>query len=108
MKAFFSYIESLCKANSLASSKSFTLLLTAATGCLGVICISIGLLVEWFTAGYIRTSLSEMSMYIASLGVFVGSGALTKISGEKRERRDRLDVPPNKFDEQHSQSSINN
>lgn len=94
MKAFFSYIESLCKANSLASSKSFTLLLTAATGCLGVICISIGLLVEWFTAGYIRTSLSEMSMYIASLGVFVGSGALTKISGEKRERKERAEVPP--------------
>lgn len=93
MKAFFSYIESLCKANSLASSKSFTLLLTAATGCLGVICISIGLLVEWFTAGYIRTSLSEMSMYIASLGVFVGSGALTKISGEKRERKERAEVP---------------
>lgn len=94
MKAFFSYIESLCKANSMASSKSFTLLLTAATGCLGVICISIGLLVEWFTAGYIRTSLSEMSMYIASLGVFVGSGALTKISGEKRERKERAEVPP--------------
>lgn len=94
MKAFFTYIESLCKANSLASSKSFTLLLTAATGCLGVICISIGLLVEWFTAGYIRTSLSEMSMYIASLGVFVGSGALTKISGEKRERKEREEVPP--------------
>lgn len=94
MKAFFSYIESLCKANSLASSKSFTLLLTAATGCLGVICISIGLLVEWFTAGYIRTSLSEMSMYIASLGVFVGSGAITKISGEKRERKERAEVPP--------------
>lgn len=94
MKAFFSYIESLCKANSMASSKSFTLLLTAATGCLGVICISIGLLVEWFTAGYIRTSLSEMSMYIASLGVFVGSGALTKISGEKRERKEREEVPP--------------
>lgn len=94
MKAFFSYIESLCKVNSMASSKSFTLLLTAATGCLGVICISIGLLVEWFTAGYIRTSLSEMSMYIASLGVFVGSGALTKISGEKRERKERAEVPP--------------
>lgn len=94
MKAFFSYIESLCKANSQASSKSFTLLLTAATGCLGVICISIGLLVEWFTAGYIRTSLSEMSMYIASLGVFVGSGALTKISGEKRERKERAEEPP--------------
>nr|DAQ30878.1 MAG TPA: hypothetical protein [Caudoviricetes sp.] len=94
MKAFFSYIESLCKANSMASSKSFTLLLTAATGCLGVICISIGLLVEWFTAGYIRTSLSEMSMYIASLGVFVGSGAITKISGEKRERKERAEVPP--------------
>lgn len=93
MKAFFSYIESLCKANSLASSKSFTLLLTAATGCLGVICISIGLLVEWFTAGYIRTSLSEMSMYIASLGVFVGSGAISKISGEKRERKEREEVP---------------
>lgn len=94
MKAFFSYIESLCKANSMASSKSFTLLLTAATGCLGVICISIGLLVEWFTAGYIRTSLSEMSMYIASLGVFVGSGAISKISGEKRERKERAEVPP--------------
>jgi len=94
MKAFFSYIESLCKANSLASSKSFTLLLTAATGCLGVICISIGLLVEWFTVGYIRTSLSEMSMYIASLGVFVGSGAISKISGEKRERKEREEVPP--------------
>lgn len=94
MKAFFSYIESLCKANSPASSKSFTLLLTAATGCLGVICISIGLLVEWFTAGYIRTSLSEMSMYIASLGVFVGSGAISKISGEKRERKEREEVPP--------------
>lgn len=94
MKAFFSYIESLCKANSMASSKSFTLLLTAATGCLGVICISIGLLVEWFTSGYIRTSLSEMSMYIASLGVFVGSGALTKISGEKRERKERAEEPP--------------
>lgn len=94
MKAFFTYIESLCKANSMASSKSFTLLLTAATGCLGVICISIGLLVEWFTAGYIRTSLSEMSMYIASLGVFVGSGALTKISGEKRERKERAEEPP--------------
>lgn len=94
MKAFFTYIESLCKANSLASSKSFTLLLTAATGCLGVICISIGLLVEWFTAGYIRTSLSEMSMYIASLGVFVGSGAISKISGEKRERKERAEVPP--------------
>lgn len=94
MKAFFSYIESLCKANSMASSKSFTLLLTAGTGCLGVICISIGLLVEWFTAGYIRTSLSEMSMYIASLGVFVGSGAITKISGEKRERKERAEVPP--------------
>lgn len=86
MKAFFNYIAALCKANSLDSSKSFTLLLTAATGCLGVICISIGLLVEWFKTGYIRTSLSEMSMYIASLGVFVGSGALTKISSEKREK----------------------
>lgn len=94
MKAFFDYVQSLCKANSMASSKSFTLLLTSATGCLGVICISIGLLVEWFTVGYIRTSLSEMSMYIASLGVFVGSGALTKISGEKRERKDRVEVPP--------------
>lgn len=101
MKAFFRYIESLCKANSLASSKSFTLLLTAATGCFGVVCISIGLLLEWYKMGYIRTSLSEMSMYIASLGVFVGSGALTKISGEKRERKERSETPPDSPGEQH-------
>lgn len=101
MKAIFRYIESLCKANSLASSKSFTLLLTAATGCFGVVCISIGLLLEWYKMGYIRTSLSEMSMYIASLGVFVGSGALTKISGEKRERKERSEIPPDRPGEQH-------
>lgn len=89
MNTLFRYIASLCRANSLASSKSFTLLLTASTGCLGVVCISLGLLVEWFKTGYIRTNLAEMSMYIASLGVFVGSGALTKISQEKRERKDR-------------------
>lgn len=92
MIRFFDYIASLCRANSLASSKSFTLLLTAFTGCVGVFCISIGLLVEWFQAGYIRTDLSEMSMYIASLGVFVGSGALTKISQEKRERKTSEEV----------------
>lgn len=91
MNALFRYISSLCQANSLASSKSFTLLLTAATGCIGVLCISIGLLIEWIKTGFIRTSLSEMSMYIASLGVFVGSGALTKISGEKREKKENRD-----------------
>lgn len=86
MRSFFNYIADLCKANSLASSKSFTLLLTAFTGCLGVLCISAGLLIEWIQAGYIRTSLSELSMYIASLGAFVASGSLSKINGEKRER----------------------
>ena len=81
------WIRELITANSMRSSKSFVLLLTAVTGCIGVLAISAGLVIEWARQGHITTDLSQLGIYLGGLATFVGAGSISKVSAERRERK---------------------
>ncbi len=74
------------------SSKSFILLITAITACLGVIGITAGLLYEWIILGSIATDLTQLSLYVGALAAFVGAGSLTKMSAERKERKEKMET----------------
>lgn len=84
------WLRELITADSMKSSKSFVLLLTAMTGCAGVLAISAGLLWEWLTQHHITTDLSQLGIYLGGLATFVGAGSISKVTAERRERRNSI------------------
>ena len=86
------WIRELITANSMRSSKSFVLLLTAVTGCIGVLAISAGLVIEWARQGHITTDLSQLGIYLGGLATFVGAGSISKVSAERREKKVTTDT----------------
>ena len=76
--SFTEYIKSLIKANTLDSSKSFTLILSALVGALtGVV-----------TIGYIRTDLGQLGIFLLCAGGFMAGGGATKAIAEMNRKRD--------------------
>ncbi len=80
------WLRELITADSMRSSKSFVLLLTAVTGCIGVLAVSAGLVIEWARQGHITTDLSQLGIYLGGLATFVGAGSISKVSAERRGR----------------------
>ena len=83
------YIKSLIAAGTLDSSKSFALLLSAATGAVAVLCVAFCLVWDVFQDGTVTTDLFKLGWLVLAIGGYVaGGGAAKAISENKRKKTD--------------------
>jgi hypothetical protein len=88
MSGFFEYIRSLVKANTLDSSKSFSLLCSILTGSMLCVCIMFCLIWDVCTNGYIKTNLSDLGLFVCCIGVYMAGGGLAKtVSDAARNKK---------------------
>lgn len=85
---FTEYIKSLIKANTLDSSKSFTLILSALVGALTGVTVCFCLIWDVMTNGYIRTDLGQLGIFLLCAGGFMAGGGATKAIAEMNRKRD--------------------
>ena len=79
------YLKSLIAAGTLDSSKSFALLLSAATGAIAVLCVAFCLVWDVCVDGRIDTDLDKLGWLVLAVGGYVaGGGAAKTISERKR------------------------
>lgn len=80
------YLKSLIAAGTLDSSKSFALLLSAATGAIAVLCVAFCLVWDVCQDGTITTDLDKLGWLVLAVGGYVaGGGAAKAISENKRK-----------------------
>lgn len=80
------YLKSLTAAGTLDSSKSFALLLSAATGALAVVCVAFCIVWDVCADGRIDTDLDKLGWLVLAVGGYVaGGGAAKAISEHKRK-----------------------
>jgi len=82
----FKYLKSLIKTGTGDSSKSFALVLSAIVGALIGLCICFVLVFDVVKDGVISTSLSELGLFLMSVGVFMVGGSFSKTLTEKLEK----------------------
>lgn len=74
----FKYLKSLTKTGSGDSSRSFALVLSAVVGALIGLCICFVLIYDVVSDGVVSTSLSELGLFLMSVGVFMVGGSFSK------------------------------
>lgn len=85
---FTEYIKSLIKANTLDSSKSFTLILSALVGAFTGLTVCFCLVWDVVTNGYIKTDLGQLGLFLLCAGGFMAGGGATKAIAEMNRKRD--------------------
>ena len=81
------YLKSLIKADTLDSSKSFALLLSAVVGALAGLCVCFCLIWDVCTNGCLKTDLDALGLFMLCVGGFMaGGGAAKAISENKRKK----------------------
>lgn len=90
MKAI-EYIRSLIKANTLDSSKSFSLVLSVLVGALIGICVCFCLIWDVCVNGYIKTDLDSLGIFLLCVGGFMAGGGASKVlaDGRKKNLKDK-------------------
>lgn len=78
------YIKSLIKVNSLDSSKSFALVLSAVVGALIGICVSFCLIWDVCANGHVETDLDSLGIFLLCVGGYMAGGGLNKAISERR------------------------
>lgn len=78
------YIKSLIAAGTLDSSKSFALLLSAATGAIAVLCVAFCLVWDVCVDGRIDTDLDKLGWLVLAVGGYVAGGGVTKTISERK------------------------
>ena len=91
---FTEYIKSLIKANTLDSSKSFTLILSALVGALTGVTVCFCLIWDVVTNGHIRTDLGQLGIFLLCAGGFMAGGGATKAIAEMNRKRDKQPQKP--------------
>lgn len=85
MKAF-EYIKSLIKANTLDSSKSFSLVLSVLVGALIGLCVCFCLIWDVCGNGYIKTDLDSLGIFLLCAGGFMAGGGASKVLADGRKK----------------------
>lgn len=85
---FTEYIKSLIKANTLDSSKSFTLILSALVGAFTGLTVCFCLVWDVVTNGYIKTDLGQLGLFLLCAGGFMAGGGATKAIAEMNRKRE--------------------
>ena len=85
---FAEYIKSLIRANTLDSSKSFTLILSALVGAFTGLTVCFCLVWDVVTNGYIKTDLGQLGLFLLCAGGFMAGGGATKAIAEMNRKRD--------------------
>lgn len=90
MKAI-EYIRSLIKANTLDSSKSFSLVLSVLVGALIGICVCFCLIWDVCGNGFIKTDLQSLGIFLLCAGGFMAGGGASKVlaDGRKKNLKDK-------------------
>ena len=79
------YIQSLIRANTLDSSKSFALVLSVIVGAVIGLCVCFCLIWDVCLNGYIKTDLDSLGIFLLCAGGFMaGGGASKTLSDRKR------------------------
>jgi len=78
------YLKSLIAAGTQDSSKSFSLLLSAATGALAVLCVAFCLVWDVCADGRIDTDLDKLGWLVLAVGGYVAGGGVTKTISERK------------------------
>lgn len=88
MKAFGSFLKDLVRADSLESSKSFTLVTAAIVG--GLVGIAVIFCLVWDVVhnGYIRTDLESLGIFMLCVGGYVAGNSVSKAMAEIRKKKD--------------------
>ena len=87
MKSFLSYLRTLIRANSLESSKSFTMVVSVLVGAFIGFVICFCLLWDVIQNGYIKTDLDSLGLFLLCTGGFMAGGGINKAIAESRERK---------------------
>ena len=81
------YIKSLIKANTLDSSKSFSLLLSVFIGALIGLCVVFCLIFDVCSNGYIKTDLNALGVFLLCVGGFMAGGGFNKALSELKNKK---------------------
>ena len=92
MKAL-TYLKSLIRANSMDSSKSFSMVVSVLIGALVGIVVCVCLLVDVYKNGYIKTDLDSLGIFLLCAGGFMAGGGINKAIAESRDKK------PKRFDD---------
>lgn len=85
------YLKSLIKADSLDSSKSFVMVLSAFVGAVIGFCVCFCLVWDVCTNGYIKTDLDTLGMFVICVGGFMAGGGISKVIGERNKLHNKTD-----------------
>lgn len=88
------YLRSLVKANTLDSSKSFALVLSAIVGALTGVCVCFTLVWDVCTNGYVKTDLAQLGVFLLCAGGFMAGGGATKAIAEASRRKESPSSAP--------------
>lgn len=80
------YLKSLIAAGTQDSSKSFSLLLSAATGALAVLCVAFCLVWDVCVDGRIDTDLDKLGWLVLAVGGYVAGGGAAKAISENKKK----------------------
>ena len=78
------YLKSLIRANSLDSSKSFTLVLSAVVGAVAGLTVCVCLVIDVWRNSYIRTDLDSLGLFLLCVGGYMAGGGLNKALAERK------------------------
>lgn len=80
------YIKSLIKANTLDSSKSFSLVLSVFVGALIGLCVCFCLIWDVCSNGYLKTDLDSLGIFLLCAGGFMAGGGASKVLADARRK----------------------
>lgn len=83
------YIKSLIKANTMDSSKSFSMLLSAIVGALIGLCSCFCMIWDVCSNGYLKTDLDSLGIFLLCAGGFMIGGGFPKAVSEKIKRNNQ-------------------
>lgn len=94
MASFWRYLRTLIRANSLESSKSFTMVTAVLVGALVGLVVCFCLVWDVVQNGYIKTDLDSLGIFLLCAGGFMAGGGINKALAEARERKEKKPLPP--------------
>lgn len=80
------YLKSLIRANSLDSSKSFTMVVSNFVGAAVGLTVCLCLLVDVWRNGYIKTDLDSLGLFLLCVGGYMAGGGLNKALAERKRK----------------------
>ena len=90
-RAIISYLSSLVRSDTLDSSKSFSLVLSAIMGALIALCVCFCLVWDVCSNGYLKTDLDALGLFMLCVGGFMAGGGINKaLSERKRNGNDTI------------------